>query len=147
MTFDRPLIIMPGVTPKSLFIHQEQFDQTIVHLKSVWPEEGCGFIGGLSGVAQCVIPVTNMLHNPSRFLMDPEEQVAALHTILEAGMEVVGIFHSHPKGPGELSTTDLVEAAYPETPIVVFWPEEMKWRARAFSIQAGEPAELDLVVI
>ena len=54
--------------------------------------------------------------------MEPAEQVRAFAEMENKGLELVGIFHSHPAGPGTaeaarvgLSPTDIAEAAYPVT--------------------------------
>lgn len=137
---------MPIVRPTSLNISQEHFDQIVEHLHSVWPEEGCGLLAGTAGVAQRVLPITNILHSRNRFRMDPEQQVNSMIAIREVGMELVGIFHSHPNGPPQPSTTDMLEAAYPEAAYLVFWFEKAKWNAKTYAIQDGEPAEMDLVI-
>jgi proteasome lid subunit RPN8/RPN11 len=125
---------------------QDHFDQIIEHLHSVWPEEGCGLLAGTADVTHRVLPITNILHSHNRFRMDPEQQVTSMLAIREAGMQLVGIFHSHPHGPSQPSTIDMLEAAYPEAAYLVFWFETEKWNATAYSIQDGGLAEMELVI-
>ena len=137
---------MSSVPPTSLYLHQEQFDQVVEHLQSVWPEEGCGLLAGIAGETHRVLPITNIFHSRNRFRMDPEQQVTSMLAIREAGMQLVGIFHSHPHGPAQPSTIDMLEAAYPEAAYLVFWFEKAKWNATAYSIQDGGLAEMELVI-
>jgi len=69
------------------------------------PEEACGLLGGRQNRAEIVLPVTNSLHSSTRFFLDPEEMITAILQLESRGMDVVGIYHSHPAGPaGQLTT-------------------------------------------
>lgn len=113
----------------------------LAHVLACLPEEACGLLGGqMAGswaVAQLVIPVENVLHSPVRFRMDPAAQLAAFNRLDTLGMELIGIFHSHPTGPDSPSPTDLAEFAYPGTAFLIWSPDGETWKLRAFNL-AGE---------
>jgi proteasome lid subunit RPN8/RPN11 len=78
--------------------------------------------------------------------MDPEEQLNALEWIDANGLELVGIYHSHPAGPETASVTDIAEAAY-EVVHVIWSRSGRKWKARGFWIEAGELTDVDIQIV
>jgi proteasome lid subunit RPN8/RPN11 len=102
------------------------------------PEEACGLLGGLDGQVLEVIPVPNALHSPVRYRMDPRDQWQAFQTIEQHGLELLGIYHSHPHGPEVPSETDVAESFYPESAYLI-WSKRMgPWRCLAFQINNGQ---------
>jgi len=76
--------------------------------------EVCGLIGGQDMQATTIYAVKNIADDPKhRFLMDPEEQIAAMRTMRETNESLWGIYHSHLDSPAEPSQTDKEMAAYP----------------------------------
>ncbi|WP_299027318.1 M67 family metallopeptidase [uncultured Thermanaerothrix sp.] len=104
------------------------------HVIQHLPEEACGLLGGQGETVSVVIPVTNSLHSPVRFRMDPAELLKALEWLDTEDLDLVGIFHSHPRGPATPSETDLHEFAYPESLMLIVSPVGKVWRLRAFEI-------------
>jgi len=86
------------------------------HLLGAYPEEGCGVLLGqdLPGGRRVerAIPIDNRgegaRHN--RYVIGPEQFLAAEKQGREAGLDVVGFFHSHPDHPAEPSGFDLEQA-------------------------------------
>lgn len=110
------------------------------------PEEACGLLAGTPTgdeiLVEAVLLVENMLHSPVRFRMEPHAQLAALNWIDERGYILAGIFHSHPSGPPHPSATDLAEAFYPEVAYLIWYPEDGRWKCRAYRISAGNYQEV-----
>jgi len=131
--------------PPSLTISRAQWEQMRNYVESHAPLEACGLLGGRDGVVGVVIPVRNAAGSPVRFRMEPLEQLRAFEQIEFAGMDVLAIFHSHPKGPAVPSPTDIAEAFY-EVIQVIWSPTEGEWLAHAFWIEAGHAAEVPLIV-
>lgn len=108
------------------------------HVLTCLPEEACGLLGGqMDGgraTVNVVIPVENTLHSPVRFRMDPREQLRAFNRLEVLGLELVGIFHSHPTGPDAPSATDLAEFYYPGVAFLIWSPGGEGWQMRAFRI-------------
>lgn len=115
------------------------------------PEEACGLLGGHSQAGKFrverVISVANVLHSPVRFRMDPQEQLQAFDDLDSRGLNLVGIYHSHPSGPPTPSPTDIAEAYYPEVVYLILAPAEEAWGCQAFRIQAGRVIRVNLVII
>lgn len=116
-------------------------------VESLAPEEACGLLGGsvMENIYQVneVIPVSNVLHSPERYQMDAEEQWMAFQRFESLGKELVGIYHSHPRGPAEPSATDRAEAYYPEA-VYLIWSRAAvdssqpgEWQYQAFILRSG----------
>ncbi len=89
-------------------------ERLIQHAQSSPREEICGLLGGKDGLLTSVYPVSNIDENPEyRFLMSPEEQIAAMRSMREKGETLAGIYHSHPEIGAVPSETDIALAAYP----------------------------------
>jgi proteasome lid subunit RPN8/RPN11 len=86
------------------------------HLCRIYPDEGCGVLLGRDGEGARevvgVVPLENRhgdsLHN--RYLVAPEQFLAAERAARNAGIEVIGFFHSHPDHPPRPSAFDLQHA-------------------------------------
>jgi proteasome lid subunit RPN8/RPN11 len=114
-------------------------DQMLAHVKACYPEEACGILGGLGEEVKLVIAVENELHSRVRFRMRPEQQLRALLNLEQEGLDLIGIWHSHPNGPEFPSPTDMAEATYPEA-LALIWgrPDHSEaWGLRAFRLDSG----------
>jgi len=110
------------------------------------PLEACGLLAGINRRVEMSIGVRNADQSPVRFHMEPLEQWRAFQRIESAGMELLGIYHSHPDGPDRPSPTDIAEAMYPVVQII-WYRQEGKWRARGFRIEAVKVREVALELV
>jgi proteasome lid subunit RPN8/RPN11 len=109
------------------------------------PLESCGLLAGAGEVVQQVIPVPNALQSASRYRFSPSAQLSAFEEIEREGMEMLAIYHSHPKGPVHPSATDIAEAFYPV--VYVIWsPQGDSWQARGFWVENGIFSEVPLEI-
>lgn len=128
------------------------WEQMRAHVQACAPLEGCGLLLGRAETVVRTVPIGNATQSRSRFRMEPAEQLRAFRTMEEQGLDLVGIYHSHPAEPegGAVhldgpSETDVQEAAYPV--VHVIWSRSSgEWRARGFWIQEGRISEVRLVV-
>ena len=110
------------------------------------PLEACGLLAGKKDSVEVVLEVHNAAQSPVRFRMDPQEQYDAFMWIESNGMDLIGIYHSHPSGPDTVSATDLDEAAYDVVHII--WSRiDGVWNTRGFWIEAGKVTDVELQVI
>ena len=83
-----------------------------------YPHETCGLLLGVRrGDAYMVSRVRrarnlNVERAEDRYELDPDDFLAADREASEAGLDIVGIWHSHPDHPAQPSATDR-EAAWP----------------------------------
>ena len=128
-----------------LHINQQQWDEMLEHVKSHVPLEACGLLAGKNNRLEKVILVRNQAQSPVRFVMDPYEQLQAFEWMEAQGLDLIGIFHSHPAGPEIASVTDIAEAAYRVVSII--WSRKNdEWKARGFWIEHGEAMEVPLLI-
>jgi proteasome lid subunit RPN8/RPN11 len=122
------------------------------HVESCAPLEACGLLGGKEAAVHKVFLITNQAHSPVMFKMEPVEQIRAFNWLEANGLDLVGIFHSHPAGPETLSATDIAEAAYEVVQII--WSraglrpgtENEIWQARGFWIENGRSLRVNLQI-
>jgi [CysO sulfur-carrier protein]-S-L-cysteine hydrolase len=124
--------------------------QMLAHVQGTLPEEACGLLGGRvidDGriKIETVMPITNQAHSQVRFFMDPVEQLAAFNSLEAQGLELLGIYHSHPAGPSIPSATDLKEFYYPGVVYVIWSRENNDWQAKAFDFNDGNFLEKELL--
>ena len=117
----------------------------IDHAAGCVPLEACGLLAGNHDRVEKLITVKNQAESPVRFVMDPYEQLKAFEWIESNGLELLGIFHSHPAGPETASPTDIAEAAYAVVHVILS-PRGEEWVARGYWIQNGEAAEAELQI-
>ena len=130
----------------TLVLSGSLLQEMIVHVDQHAPLEACGVLAGKVDRAEKMIGVLNQAQSPVRFVMDPYEQLHAFDWIEANGLDLVGIFHSHPAGPEIVSPTDILEAAYAVVHIILS-RTETQWRARGFWIEKGKATEVTLQIV
>jgi proteasome lid subunit RPN8/RPN11 len=85
------------------------------HGEADYPHEACGLIGGvLQGDrkdAVILVPVVNAQRDGRRrYLIEPESFRRAQVKLDRDGLDVVGVYHSHPDHPARPSAYDLAQA-------------------------------------
>lgn len=116
------------------------------HLDACLPEEGCGLFAGRLGRVGLVLPIENIDHSPVHFRMEPRALVTAILHLEDLGLELLGVFHSHPVGPFGVSATDVREWRYPEAALVVCSLREDRWVGRAYRVDDGGTREVRLTI-
>lgn len=109
------------------------------------PLESCGLVAGKNERVEKVLFVQNQAQSPVRFVMDPHEQLQAFEWIEANGLDLLGIFHSHPTGPETVSPTDIAEAAYEVVHIICSRMND-RWKLRGFWIENGRSVEVTLQI-
>ena len=126
------------ISPKHMYSMQ-------THVNAEAPLEACGLIGGKNGIVELVLPVKNVAASRTIFSMEPRAQLRAMSLIEAEGLELLAIFHSHPRGASAPSITDIKQAAYPVVNII--WSKVgRRWLARGFWIDGGVVTEVPLVL-
>jgi [CysO sulfur-carrier protein]-S-L-cysteine hydrolase len=133
--------MIPQLTLTSLHLQE-----MINHVSAHAPLEACGLLAGREARVERVMGVRNQAQSAARFVMDPYEQLQAFDWIDSNGLDLLGIFHSHPAGPETASVTDIAEAAY-EVVHVILSQTGGRWKARGFWIEKGEAREVVLKVV
>lgn len=115
-------------------------DEVIAHLHERIPQEAVGLLAVApaldDGPARAVAfyPGTNIDASPTRYTMEPAEVIAALQDIERNGWLLGAIVHSHPVTPAVPSETDLREANYPESLLVIVTWQQGQAEMRAWQV-------------
>lgn len=84
------------------------------HAKETYPAECCGFLVGQfeqGGLVRQVRRATNQnTERNDRFIISGEEYAQTQFAADEAGLEIIGLYHSHPDWPPIPSQTDMDSA-------------------------------------
>jgi proteasome lid subunit RPN8/RPN11 len=112
-----------------------------------YPEEACGLLGGRANKVFAVVPITNALRSNIGYRMEPEEQLRAFQDFDALGLEILGIYHSHPAGPVFPSKRDIEEAYYPEVAYLIWSEVSGSWECRAFRITEEAFCELEIRLV
>lgn len=131
---------------RGLKISRSDWQEMLEHVDRHAPMEACGLLAGRHERVEKVFLVRNQAQSPVRFVMEPYEQLKAFDWIEANGLELLGIFHSHPAGPETPSATDIAEAAY-EVIQVIWSRTRVQWQARGFWIENGFATEVSLQII
>jgi proteasome lid subunit RPN8/RPN11 len=117
-----------------LWLTPEQARQIGAHALAEAPREVCGLIGGSGGQARHIIAAPNVATEPeTRYEIAPAVLVAGVMQFQAAGLDLIGLYHSHPHGPPAPSRTDLALATYPDAVYLIVGlrtgePELAAWR-------------------
>lgn len=130
---------------RNIFLTKAQMRQMIDHAARHAPLEACGLLAGANARVEKVFEVSNQAKSPVRFVMDPLEQLAAFEWIESNGMELLGIFHSHPTGPETVSPTDINESAYAVVNVILS-PIGGTWQVKGYWIEDGQFEEVALML-
>ena len=111
------------------------------------PEESCGLLAGFDNKVTIELPIANQLHSPTKYFMEPMELYKALVKIETLKLDLLGIFHSHPKGPSRPSETDIKEFLYPGVATIICYPTSNDWKMKAYLIENVCYTEMELVIV
>jgi len=128
-----------------LTISKTHWQEMLDYVEQNAPLESCGLLAGKNNQGGEVIFVRNQAQSPARFVMDPYEQLKAFDWIESNGLDLLGIFHSHPVGPETASAADIAEAAY-EVVYLIWSRKQDYWIARGFWIENGTATEVHLQI-
>ena len=91
------------------------------HLQCAYPTEGCGFLMGVRGpdgevvVSQYLTVKNRRLAGRKarkRYFISPDDFLSAEHDATASGLQIVGVYHSHPDAAARPSSYDR-EHAWP----------------------------------
>lgn len=120
-----------------LILTQALLRQIESHGAQCYPYEGCGLLLGdvidITNQVKVIFPVDNRWEvdeeKRERFYIAPEDMLRAEMAAMNQGLEVVGVFHSHPDHQPVASPRDLTWAAWAGYSYLIT------------SVRQGQPAE------
>jgi len=111
--------------------------------------ECCGLLAGRDAIITQILPATNAASDPATgYEIAPQELFRFVREIRAGGLELMGIYHSHPNGKNEPSARDIEQAYYPDVAYFILSPRTDAVRpVRAFAIQGGISTEIEIQAI
>jgi proteasome lid subunit RPN8/RPN11 len=94
-------------------IEKEAWEEMVAHARATYPNECCGaMLGTVDNGAKIVKAAVRMQNvyageQSARYELRPEDLLEADRQARRQGMDLVGIFHSHPDADAYFSQTDL----------------------------------------
>ncbi len=96
-------------------IYQEMLD----HAKRESPIECCGILSGRERTVQKAFELKNIEESPVLYSMSPQDQMKAFEEMEKESMEMIAIYHSHPRTIPFPSETDVKLTFYPDVSSVI----------------------------
>ena len=96
-------------------ITRSDYQRIIDHCNAAYPNEACGILAGRDGRVEKTYLMRNTRPSPVSYEMDGAEQIRVMKDIRDAGLMLVGIFHSHTSSPAYPSSVDVEQAYWPGT--------------------------------
>lgn len=94
-------------------IENQPWQEMVAHAKTTYPDECCGAMLGSVDGGDKLVRIAMILENVSegsqaaRYELRPEDLLKADREARKQGMDLVGIYHSHPDCGAYFSETDL----------------------------------------
>ena len=110
-------------------------------------EEACGLVAGVDQTSYAVYPVTNILHSPIRYRMDPEQQLSYFNQIDDNQWQLLAIYHSHLQGSRSPSQIDVAEAAYPGVIYLIWSHTNGEWNCHGYLIEEGRVDQVPVYLV
>jgi proteasome lid subunit RPN8/RPN11 len=103
----------------TLYITSEALGQIRSAGEDGFPDEVCGLMLGRDGdggrTVSALVPIVNSFEGEEqyhRYLITPADMFRAEREALRLGLDVVGVYHSHPNAPAQPSEYDRDHAAW-----------------------------------
>jgi proteasome lid subunit RPN8/RPN11 len=125
----------------------------VAHLYEALPDEGCGLLGGRPGDDERAAEATRFYRSPnvaasSRvYTIDPKVHLRADRDAEDAGLEILGVVHSHTHTEPYPSPTDVTQAPDPSWHYVIVSFRTGPPALRSYRIRDGEVVEEPVLVV
>lgn len=71
------------------------------------PIEACGYLAGNNDIITQAIKMRNVDNSPDHFSFEVKEQFDVVKKVRNSGMQIIGIYHTHPETPARMSEEDI----------------------------------------
>jgi proteasome lid subunit RPN8/RPN11 len=129
-------------------IDRHSYDILVAHARAEYSNEAVALLAGRDGTVEKVYTLPNAEESPTFYVLDPKLLLKVMKEIEDAGMDLVGIFHSHTFTEAYPSRTDVERAGYPEASYLILSLADLDAPVlRAFRIRDRQVAEEEIRVI
>lgn len=128
-------------------VAREHLAAMLAQARDEAPLECCGLLLGRGQRVEQVFRGTNIDRSPVTYNMDPQELYQAHREMEVHGLDLVAIYHSHPRTRAYPSSTDVAKASYPDARyVIVSLADPPLPEVRAFRIVDGGVREGTVIV-
>ena len=120
-------------------------DEIVAHARAGLPNEACGILAGLDGRVERFFPAESDEPSPYYYRIESRDQIRIMNEIDEAGLDLIGIYHSHTSSPAVPSRTDAEQAFWPDAVYVIVSLANADADVRGYRIRDMEVTEEELV--
>ena len=132
----------------ALQIQRKHLLEMIAHAQEETPNEACGILAGSNGRVLRLYRAGNAALSPTSYRLYPDEQYRIFKDIEDRGLEILGVYHSHPSSPAVPSETDIGQAYSSEVSyVLISLTDQADPQVRAFLITEDGFLDQDLMVI
>ena len=133
---------------REIQLKQNVAEEILESARSAPSLESCGLLAGCDSVITRALPARNVAAQPTTaYEIAPEELFRLMREIRATGLELLGIYHSHPAGDNVPSKRDIARAYYPDAAYFILSPKpDAANPIRAFSIRDSRATELDIQI-
>ncbi len=135
--------------PEIVRIRSDALASAVKYARHDSRTECCGLLAGRDGVITHVFPAENVATDPAKnYEIAPSEIFRMMREFRAAGLEFLGIYHSHPNGENQPTARDIELAYYSEEVYFILSPRpDAAKPSRAFSIRDGRATELEIEIV
>jgi proteasome lid subunit RPN8/RPN11 len=90
------------------------YEQILSHARQEAPKECCGLLSGQRDIITRRHPMKNVLESEVQYSIDPKALFQFFKELRAAGLQHLGIYHSHLSSEAFPSQTDIEQAFYPD---------------------------------
>jgi [CysO sulfur-carrier protein]-S-L-cysteine hydrolase len=94
-------------------------DELVAHARAGLPNEACGILAGVDGRVERFFPAQPDEPSPYYYRIESRDQIRIMNAIDAAGLDLLGIYHSHTSSPAYPSRTDAEQAFWPDAVYVI----------------------------
>lgn len=116
----------------------------IAHARRDAPRECCGLLVGTPRRVHAAVPCRNLARSVTRYTLDPRDHIRLRRELRETRLSIVGVYHSHPKGPARPSPADIAEARYSDWVYAIVSLAGRRAQVRAFRLRTNGVARIRL---
>jgi [CysO sulfur-carrier protein]-S-L-cysteine hydrolase len=120
-------------------------DEIVTHARAGLPNEACGILAGLDGRVERFFPAESDAPSPYYYRIESRDQIRIMNEIDEAGLDLIGIYHSHTSSPAFPSRTDAEQAFWPDAVYVIVSLANPDADVRGYRIRDMDVTEEELV--
>jgi proteasome lid subunit RPN8/RPN11 len=94
-------------------------DEIVAHARAGLPNEACGILAGVDDRVERFFPAQPDEPSPYYYRIESRDQIRIMNEIDAAGLDLLGIYHSHTSSPAYPSRTDAEQAFWPDAVYVI----------------------------